>query len=151
LELSVQKIDTPQDWDERWGDNVMVVAVNLELGRRKAQKQFADLLQEASFSKRGRKSLSKTLSTARYSLHRNFSASEPLNTRANCLRSGSDRTCPIPFPPFSSSMCGSSSSFSFRLKASEYKSLNFCYTASLLCESTKFSSAIRYTSYEAKY
>jgi len=75
LELSVQKIDTPQDWDERWGDNVMVVAVNLELGRRKAQKQFADLLQQASFSKRGRKSLSKTLSTARYSLHRNFSAS----------------------------------------------------------------------------
>lgn len=41
------------------------------------------------------------------------------------------------------------SNFSFLLKASEYKSLNFYYTASLLCESTKFSSAILCTSYDA--
>ena len=74
LELSVQKIDTPQQWDSRWGDNVLVVAVNLELGRRKAQKQFADLLLAESFSKRGRKSMSTTISTARYALHRNFTS-----------------------------------------------------------------------------
>jgi hypothetical protein len=72
LELSVQKIDTQQDWDERWGDNVMVVAVNLDWGRRKAQKEFANLLQSESFSQRGRKAMGKTFSTARYSLHRNF-------------------------------------------------------------------------------
>lgn len=72
LELGVQKIDTPQQWDARWGDNVMVVAVNLDWGRRKAQKEFANLLQSESFSQRGRKAMGKTVSTARYSLHRNF-------------------------------------------------------------------------------
>ena len=75
LELSVQKIDTQQEWDDRWGDNVMVVAVNLDMGRRKLQKQFANLLQYESFSKRGRKSMSKTMSSSRYPLHRNFTTS----------------------------------------------------------------------------
>ena len=72
LELSVQKIDAAQDWDERWGDNVMVVAVNLDMGRRKLQKQFSDLLQEYSEGKRGRKSLRTAITTSRYPLHRNF-------------------------------------------------------------------------------
>jgi len=72
LELSVEKIDTQHEWDERWGDNVMVVAVNLDIGRRKLQKQFSNLLQIESFTRRGRKSLSKTMSSSRYPLHRNF-------------------------------------------------------------------------------
>jgi len=51
---------------------VMVVAVNLQLGRRHLQKKFADLLQREHKGKRGRKSLQTAQSTARYPLHRNF-------------------------------------------------------------------------------
>lgn len=73
LELNVQKIDTAQDLNKRWGCNVLYVAVNLDLGRRHLQQKFADLLQTQHKGKRGRKSLQTAASTARYPLHRNFS------------------------------------------------------------------------------
>ena len=52
----------------------MLVAVNMELGRRFLQKRFATLLQKEHQGKRGRISLGSTASSARYPLHRNFSA-----------------------------------------------------------------------------
>ncbi len=72
LELSVQKIDADTDLNQRWGCDVLYVAVNMDLGRRLLQKKFADLLQKEHTGRRGRKSLATAQSTARYPLHRNF-------------------------------------------------------------------------------
>ena len=75
LSLSVQKIDAVQDFDAELKNNVLLVAVNLDLGRRLLQKKFADLLQKEHMGKRGRKSLKTAASTSRYPLHRNFTTS----------------------------------------------------------------------------
>ena len=72
LELSVQKIDAAEWVDHKWGDDVLLLAVNMTLGRRHLQKKFAELLQTTHTGKRGRKSLKTATSTARYPLHRNF-------------------------------------------------------------------------------
>ncbi len=74
LELSVKKIDAVAEWDKSWDEKVMVVAVNMNLGRRKLQKDFANLLQKLHDGKRGRKSMRKVNGTARYPLHRNFTS-----------------------------------------------------------------------------
>ena len=71
ISFSVQKIDASQTASVM-GSDVMVVAVNLQLGRRHLQKKFADLLRREHKGKRGRKSLQTAVSTARYPLHRNF-------------------------------------------------------------------------------
>ena len=75
LSLSVQKIDAVQDFDAELKNNVLLVGVNLDLGRRLLQKKFADLLQKEHMGKRGRKSLKTAASTSRYPLHRNFTTS----------------------------------------------------------------------------
>lgn len=75
LSLSVQKIDAVQDLDAELASNVLLVAVNLDLGRRLLQKKFADLLQKEHMGRRGRKSLKTAASTSRYPLHRNFTTS----------------------------------------------------------------------------
>ena len=72
-ELSVKKIDAVDGWDESWGEDVMVVAVNMNEGRRYLQKKFAELLERHHEGKRGRKSMRTVKSTARYPLYRNFS------------------------------------------------------------------------------
>lgn len=71
LSLSVQKIDAEQA-SSITGSDFMLIAVNLQLGRRHLQKKFADLLQREHKGKRGRKSLQTAQSTALYPLHRNF-------------------------------------------------------------------------------
>jgi hypothetical protein len=71
LSLSVQKIDAEQA-SSVTGSDFMLIAVNLQLGRRHLQKKFADLLQREHKGKRGRKSLQTAQSTALYPLHRNF-------------------------------------------------------------------------------
>jgi len=73
LDLSVKKIDAPSDWDNTWGSNVLVVAVNKDLGRRDLQRFFADLLAKEHQGKRGRKAMGKVTTSAKYPLHRNFS------------------------------------------------------------------------------
>lgn len=75
LSLSVQKIDAVQVLDQQWASNVLLVAVNLDLGRRSLQKKFAELLQKEHTGRRGRKSLKTAASTSRYPLHRNFTTS----------------------------------------------------------------------------
>lgn len=72
IELSVQKIDAAAAASNRWGNNVLMVAVNMNLGRRHLQKKFAEVLAAEHKGKRGRPSLQSADSTARYPLHRNF-------------------------------------------------------------------------------
>ena len=72
-ELSVRKIDAVEEIGESWGDDVLVVAVNMNEGRRYLQKKFAELLEKHHEGKRGRKSMRTVNSTSRYPLHRNFS------------------------------------------------------------------------------
>lgn len=73
LDLTVKKIDGVAQWDTKWDDKVLVVAVNMAIGRRALQSMFAKLLQSEHEGKRGRKAMGKVESTARYPLHRNFS------------------------------------------------------------------------------
>lgn len=73
LDLSVKKIDAASDWDSRWGSNVLVVALNMELGRRKLQSYLAKMLETEHTGKRGRKAMGKVESTAQFPLTRNFS------------------------------------------------------------------------------
>jgi hypothetical protein len=75
-EIRVKKLDSKSDWDDDWAEaeaDVMVVAVNMGIGRRRLQRMFANVLQKSHKGKRGRRALGKAASTAKYSLHRNFS------------------------------------------------------------------------------
>ena len=73
-DIRVKKLESKADWAEEWADaDVMVVAVNMEIGRRKLQKMFANVLRKNHKGKRGRRALGNAASTARYPLHRNFS------------------------------------------------------------------------------
>ena len=73
VELRLLKLNNKDEWADGWGSEIMVVAVNMEIGRRKLQQYFAHLLQKEHKGKRGRKSLGSAKSTARYPLYRNFS------------------------------------------------------------------------------
>lgn len=73
LDLTVKKIDAASDWDSSWGSNVLVVAVNKDIGRRDLQRFFAKLLATEHEGKRGRKAMGKVTTSAKYPLHRNFS------------------------------------------------------------------------------
>lgn len=74
-DLVVKKLDTSSDWQPAWGadEAVMVVAVNMMVGRRKLQADFARLLAKEHTGRRGRVAMASVKSTARYPLHRNFS------------------------------------------------------------------------------
>ena len=65
----------PGEWEPSWSkDEVMVVAVPLDIPKRHLQGFFARLLKERHGGKRGRKALSDIdASSARYPLHRNVS------------------------------------------------------------------------------
>ena len=73
-DFSVKKLDEAVSTPMQANASVMLVAVNMELGRKFLQKRFATLLQEEHQGMRGRISLGSTASSARYPLHRNFSA-----------------------------------------------------------------------------
>lgn len=73
LDLTVKKIDGVAQWDAKWDDKVLVVALNMSIGRRSLQSMFAKLLQSEHEGKRGRRAMGKVSSTARYPLNRNFS------------------------------------------------------------------------------
>jgi len=73
-DIQVLKLDSPSEWDEDWDDsNVMVAAINMQMGKRKLQQMFTKLLDKHHKGRRGRKALGKTPSSARYPLYRNFS------------------------------------------------------------------------------
>ena len=74
LPLKLEKLSSKADWLPEWEQqkNVMVVALNMDVGRRRLQANFADLLKREHKGKRGRKAMRSVSSTAMYSLHRNF-------------------------------------------------------------------------------
>ena len=74
-DLVVRKVDASSDWLPAWDadDRVMVVAVNMAVGRRQLQAHFARLLAKEHKGRRGRIAMATVTSTARYPLHRNFS------------------------------------------------------------------------------
>ena len=73
IDIKLKKVISAVDY-EKWAANndVMVVAVNMTIGRRKLQSYFAHLLQTEHKGRRGRVALGKVTSTALYPLHRNF-------------------------------------------------------------------------------
>lgn len=74
-EVKVLRLNSPSDWQTDWSnEDVMVVAVNMQIGRRRLQRMFADLLAKEHKGKRGRRALgtAKATSTAKYPLYRNF-------------------------------------------------------------------------------
>jgi len=73
--LKLTELSSPADWDNTWtSDNVMVVAVPLDIPKRRLQGFFATLLKKRHKGKRGRKALSdRDASTARYPLYRDVS------------------------------------------------------------------------------
>jgi hypothetical protein len=74
MDLKLQKLSSKDDWIDGWDGNkeVLVVAVNMAIGRRKLQSYFANLLQREHTGKRGRKAMKTADSSALYPLHRNF-------------------------------------------------------------------------------
>lgn len=74
LNLSVEKIDPLGVPATLVREGVLFVAVNMELGKRRLQQKFAELLAKTHEGKRGRRSLKASSSSARYPLHRNFTA-----------------------------------------------------------------------------
>jgi len=71
--FQLKQLKSNSEWSEDWGSNIVVFAVNLNEGKRKLQKYFSKELDKVHTWKQGRKSMSKTASTARYSLYRNSS------------------------------------------------------------------------------
>lgn len=71
--VKLTELNNVHDWDVSWTkDNVMVLAVPLDLPKRYLQGFFSRLLKQRHQGKRGRKALSDSdASTARYPLHRN--------------------------------------------------------------------------------
>lgn len=75
LPLKLQKLSTKADWLPEWEqqENVMVIALNMDVGRRRLQANFADVLKREHSGKRGRRAMRSIHSTALYPLYRNFS------------------------------------------------------------------------------
>ncbi len=74
LPLKLQKLGSRKEWLTEWDKqgNVMVIALNMDVGRRRLQAQFARLLEREHTGKRGRRAMRTVQSTAKYPLHRNF-------------------------------------------------------------------------------
>ena len=72
-EVNLTQIKSKDEWSEGWGDDVVVIAINLNVGRRKLQQYFAKFLNSAHKGRQGRKSMRSVSSTARYKLYRNYS------------------------------------------------------------------------------
>ena len=70
--VKLSELTEPSQWDESWSsDKVMVVAVPLDISKRRLQTYFAELLKKRHTATRGRKSNADLqLATADYKLHR---------------------------------------------------------------------------------
>jgi hypothetical protein len=72
-EVNLTQIKSKDEWSEGWGDSVAIIAINLNVGKRKLQQYFAKFLNSAHKGRQGRKSMRSVSSTARYKLYRNYS------------------------------------------------------------------------------
>ena len=71
LPQSLTKLTTKAEWDETWGDSVMVVAVPLSMSKRYIYSRFITLVKKNHTAKRGRTAEQWTKSTAKYRINRN--------------------------------------------------------------------------------
>lgn len=72
--VKVTKLNNPSEWQEEWkNEDVMVVAVNLTIGKRNLQKMFSNILEKEHKGRKGKVALATVESTANYPLHRNYS------------------------------------------------------------------------------
>lgn len=68
------EISDVSEWEELKGTgNFVLLAINMDIGRRKIQKKVADFLKQRHTGRRGRPALGSVKSTAKYPLHRNYS------------------------------------------------------------------------------
>ena len=72
-DLMVEVRDLAQWAEIKGASNFVVLAFNLDIGRRKLQKKLADFLEKHHTGRRGRVALGSVRSTARYPLYRNYS------------------------------------------------------------------------------
>lgn len=70
----VAEIKDVAEWEQlKATGHFVLLAFNMDIGRRKLQAKLAEFLAEHHTGKRGRRALGSTTSTARYPLHRNYS------------------------------------------------------------------------------
>jgi hypothetical protein len=72
-EINLTQLKSKDEWSEGWDENIAVIAVNLNVGKRKLQQYFSKLLKDTHRGKQGRRSMGSVPSTARYRLYRNYS------------------------------------------------------------------------------
>ena len=76
-QLSTDLMVEVKDWahfsEIKEAGNFVLLAFNLDIGRRKLQKKLADFLEKHHTGRRGRVALGRVKSTARYPLYRNYS------------------------------------------------------------------------------
>lgn len=72
-ELTVTKINSFNDFEINKKESTLILAINLEIGKRKLQAMISKILTSEHQGRRGRKALRSFESTACYPLHRNFS------------------------------------------------------------------------------
>lgn len=71
--VKVTKLNNASEWQDEWKDeNIIVVAVNLSIGKRNLQKMFANILEKEHKGKKGKAALATVDSTAKYPLYRNY-------------------------------------------------------------------------------
>jgi len=71
LPQSLRALTNKSEWDSSWGDNVMVVAVPMNMSKRYIYSRLLYLINKKQTTKRGRSKDAWTNSTAKYKINRN--------------------------------------------------------------------------------
>jgi hypothetical protein len=71
LPQSLTKLTNKIEWDETWGDSVMVVAVPMSMDKRYIYSRFIELVKKNHTAERGRTAAQWAKSTAKYPINRN--------------------------------------------------------------------------------
>ena len=71
LPQSLTKLTNKIEWDDTWGDSVMVVAVPMSMSKRYIYSKFMDLVKKNHTAERGRTAEQWAKSTAKYPINRN--------------------------------------------------------------------------------
>lgn len=71
LPQSLTKINSKDEWDDAWGEGVMVVAVPMSMSKRYIYSRFIALVKKHHTAKRGRTAEQWIKSTAKYTINRN--------------------------------------------------------------------------------
>ena len=71
LPQSLVKLASKAEWDDNWGDNILIVAVPMNVSKRYIYSKFIQLVKKNHTAKRGRTADQWTKCTAKYPIHRN--------------------------------------------------------------------------------